>query len=65
MSADGYKQLLSNLGPDPMEESMKLVTLGSRLPSVVHWLACQIIHYGLKDELFGQVLCMWHGRNGC
>ncbi|KAL1406005.1 hypothetical protein Q8F55_007688 [Vanrija albida] len=55
-SAEGYKQLLSNLGPDPMEPSMQLVTLGTRLPSVLTWLAATIVRVVLQDPLFGDIM---------
>jgi len=56
-SADGYKQLLGNIGPDPMEPSMKLVTLGPSMPGWLLWLASTFVKYGLKDEIFGDILC--------
>jgi hypothetical protein len=31
VSADGYKTLLSHLGPDPKEKSLFLTTLGPKL----------------------------------
>jgi amidase len=55
-SADGYKQLLGNIGPDPMEPSMKLVTLGSTVPRWVLWLASTFIKYALGDTAFGDIL---------
>ncbi|WOO83522.1 Fatty acid amide hydrolase 1 [Vanrija pseudolonga] len=55
-SAEGYKQLLGNLGPDPMEPSMQLVTLGTRLPSFVTSLAATIVRLLLKDQLFGEIM---------
>jgi amidase len=60
-SSDGYKQLLAHLGPDPMEPSMSLVTLGSRIPVWLLWVASTFIKYGLKDPIFGDILC----KSGC
>ncbi|RSH93004.1 hypothetical protein EHS25_008452 [Saitozyma podzolica] len=51
-SADGYRQLLGNTGPDPMEPAMELVVLGSRLPRFVHWIATKVIKHLLQDSLF-------------
>jgi hypothetical protein len=57
-SADGYKQLLSNIGKDPMEPSMRLVTLGSSLPSWLHALAVWVIYTILKDNVFAAIFGM-------
>ena len=51
-SADGYKTLLSNLGDDPMEPSMSLVTLGPKLPRLLHRFACWVIKSILGDAIF-------------
>jgi hypothetical protein len=51
-SADGYRALLSNLGSDPMEPSMTLVTLGPKLPRLVHRFACWVIKSILGDSIF-------------
>jgi amidase len=54
-SADGYKQLLSNLGPDPMEPSLQLVTLGSKLPGLLHSLAVWVVKSILGDGVFASI----------
>lgn len=51
-SSDGYKKMLSHLDSDPMEDSLFLVTLGPRLPSLVRKLACWIVKTFLGDSLF-------------
>lgn len=59
-SADGYKQLLSNIGRDPMEPSMKLVTLGSRLPAFTRWLLVNLVRYIARDTVFASIFCeLW------
>lgn len=59
-SADGYTQLLSNLGPDPMEKSLKLVTLGPRLPRFLQWILVKLIFHVLKDFIFADILGELH-----
>ncbi|ORY29336.1 amidase signature domain-containing protein [Naematelia encephala] len=54
-AADGYKSLLRNLGPDPMEPSMRLVTLGSKTPSVLRGLLVWLIGAVLKDTVFSSI----------
>ncbi|KAK8866117.1 hypothetical protein IAR55_001268 [Kwoniella newhampshirensis] len=54
-SADGYQTLLSNIGKDPMEPSMRLVTLGSKLPRWLNRLARWAFDNLLKDYMFASV----------
>ncbi|WVW82528.1 hypothetical protein I302_104539 [Kwoniella bestiolae CBS 10118] len=54
-SAEGYKSLLSNIGPDPMESSMRLVTLGSKLPGWLHSALVWLVDNFLKDHLFASI----------
>nr|XP_019015143.1 amidase [Kwoniella pini CBS 10737]OCF53924.1 amidase [Kwoniella pini CBS 10737] len=54
-SAEGYKSLLGNIGPDPMESSMRLVTLGSKLPAWLHSLLGWVVDNLLKDHLFASI----------
>ncbi|WVQ83646.1 hypothetical protein IAT38_005788 [Cryptococcus sp. DSM 104549] len=54
-SADGYKTLLSNIGKDPMEPSMRLVTGGSKLPGWLHRLATWVIETFIGDKLYASV----------
>lgn len=56
-SSDGYRQLLSNIGRDPMEPAMKLVTLGTRLPRFARWLLLNLVRYIAKDSFFANVFC--------
>ncbi|BEI88930.1 uncharacterized protein CcaverHIS019_0202920 [Cutaneotrichosporon cavernicola] len=55
LSFDGFKQLLSNIGSDPMEPAMFLVTLGPRLPAFARWLVNNLVHYFARDPLFASV----------
>ncbi|WRT64349.1 uncharacterized protein IL334_001281 [Kwoniella shivajii] len=54
-SAEGYKSLLGNIGSDPMESSMRLVTLGSKLPRWLHWVLCWVVENLFKDHLFASI----------
>ncbi|KAL7419251.1 hypothetical protein Q5752_006088 [Cryptotrichosporon argae] len=55
-SAEGYKQLRACLGSDPMEPSMQLVTLGSRIPALVHRLLCWVARYVIRDRVGAELL---------
>ncbi|WVR06063.1 hypothetical protein IAU60_003091 [Kwoniella sp. DSM 27419] len=57
-SADGYKTLLSNIGNDPMESSMRLVTLGSKIPGWLHGLARWVVDNVLSDHLFASIFAV-------
>ncbi|ORX37379.1 putative Acetamidase [Kockovaella imperatae] len=57
-SSDGYGTLLGNLGPDPMEPSLRLVTLGSKMPWLVHQLAVQILRWVVRDTLFADIFAV-------
>jgi Asp-tRNA(Asn)/Glu-tRNA(Gln) amidotransferase A subunit family amidase len=57
LSFDGFKQLLANIGRDPMEPAMYLVTLGPRLPKFARWLVNNLVHYLAKDPVFASVFC--------
>ncbi|KIL69168.1 hypothetical protein M378DRAFT_184407 [Amanita muscaria Koide BX008] len=54
-SADGYKTLLSHLGPDPMEKALFLVSLGPSLPSFVRSFATWVIEKFVGDPIFAHV----------
>ncbi|KAG6890091.1 hypothetical protein C0995_012040 [Termitomyces sp. Mi166 len=54
-SADGYKKLLSHLGPDPKENSLWLVTSVPKLPSFVRSLASWMIEKVLGDKIFANL----------
>lgn len=56
LSFDGHKQLLSNIGHDPMEPALFLVTLGPRLPAFARWLAHNLVQYIAKDPFFAAVM---------
>jgi len=62
-SADGYKTLLSHLGPDPKENSLFLVTLGPKLPGLVRWLAAWVVETFLHDKQFAACLRASHTRS--
>jgi len=55
-SSDGYKTMLSHLGPDPKESALFLVTLGPKLPSVVRIFASWVLETFMGDELFAEAL---------
>jgi len=55
-SADGYKTLLSNLGSDPPEKSLFLVTLGPKLPKPVRATAALVAEKVMKDPIFAYCL---------
>jgi len=55
-SADGYKGLLSHLGPDPKEPAMFITTLGPRLPGWLRGLASWIFRTFVGDSIFSSVL---------
>ncbi|TDL24037.1 amidase signature enzyme [Rickenella mellea] len=55
-SADGYKKLLSHLGPDPRESSLFLVTLGPRLPSFIRNFAAWAASTIIGDKIFGNLM---------
>jgi amidase len=52
ISSDGYKTMLSHLGPDKQEECLFLVTLGPKLPSLVRKFASWAVRKFMKDDLF-------------
>ncbi|KDR65722.1 hypothetical protein GALMADRAFT_260127 [Galerina marginata CBS 339.88] len=55
-SSDGYKTMLSHLGPDPKESALFLVTLGPKLPSVVRTFAAWILESFMGDKMFADNL---------
>jgi len=55
-SSDGYKTMLSHLGPDPKEKSLFLVALGPALPSFVRSFAAWLIEKAFGDRIFAQAL---------
>ncbi|EIW72395.1 hypothetical protein TREMEDRAFT_26851 [Tremella mesenterica DSM 1558] len=62
-SAERYSQLLSNVGSDELEESMKLVVLGSKMPGWVQWAAQWFVRHILKDEIFGGAFAVSRGKS--
>ncbi|KAJ2923905.1 hypothetical protein H1R20_g13191, partial [Candolleomyces eurysporus] len=55
-SADGYKTLLSHLGPDKKEGALFLVTLGPRLPWFVRSIAGWVLESIVGDKIFASAL---------
>ncbi|KAF8817567.1 amidase [Phlegmacium glaucopus] len=55
-SADGYKTMLSHLGPDPKEDALFLVTLGPAVPSIVRTFAAWILETFWHDKLFADTV---------
>ncbi|TEB29057.1 amidase [Coprinellus micaceus] len=55
-SSDGYKTLLSHLGPDKKESSLFLSTLGPKLPAFVRSFAGWAIESVVGDKIFADTL---------
>ncbi|KAF8630529.1 hypothetical protein AX15_002855 [Amanita polypyramis BW_CC] len=51
-SSDGYKTLLSHLGPDPKEKALFLVTLGPSLPSFLLSFVTWVVDKVVGDKIF-------------
>lgn len=62
-SADGYRQLLANIGPDPKEPSLALVTAGSSVPRWLLSLATGLVKNVLGDETFAHVMATSHAKS--
>lgn len=62
-SADGYKQLLANIGPDPKEPSLALVTAGSSVPRFILKVATTIVKNLLGDDTFAHVMATSHAKS--
>ena len=48
---------MGNIGKDPMEPSLQLVTIGSRIPSALRALAVWLINNVVGDKVFGSIFC--------
>ncbi|KAF8733457.1 hypothetical protein AX14_003820 [Amanita brunnescens Koide BX004] len=59
-SSDGYKTMLSHLGPDPKEKALFLVSLGPNLPSFLRSFMAWLLEKFAGDKIFAEVL-----RNAC
>ncbi|KAF8887396.1 amidase signature domain-containing protein [Infundibulicybe gibba] len=55
-SADGYKTMLSNLGPDPKDSSLSLSTLGPRLPRIVRAVFTWVLETLLHDSIIATTM---------
>ncbi|KAF9557330.1 amidase [Agrocybe pediades] len=55
-SSDGYKTMLSHLGPDKKENALFLVTLGPKIPSVLRTFVTWIMETFLGDKLFADTM---------
>ncbi|KAF5383525.1 hypothetical protein D9615_003592 [Tricholomella constricta] len=55
-AADGYKKMLSHLGPDPKENSLWLVTAGPKLPWFIRNFAAWLLETLFSDGLFANSL---------
>lgn len=62
-SADGYRQLMANIGPDPKEPSLALVTAGSSVPRWLLSLATSLVRNVLGDETFAHVMATSHAKS--
>ncbi|KAJ4477352.1 amidase signature domain-containing protein [Lentinula aciculospora] len=56
VSADGYKRMISPLGPDPMEPSLILPVYGSRIPSLLRKFGAWFIGTILGDKSFAKFI---------
>jgi len=54
-SAEGYKSRITSIGPDPLEPSMKLVALGSKVPRWLHYLIEQGVEHIVGDKVWADV----------
>ncbi|KAH6916170.1 amidase [Coprinopsis sp. MPI-PUGE-AT-0042] len=57
-SADGYKTMLSNLGPDRKDDSLFVVTNGARVPAFVRGILSWIVESIVGDKIFANVMRM-------
>ncbi|KAF8661366.1 hypothetical protein AX16_001460 [Volvariella volvacea WC 439] len=55
-AGDGYKTMLSHLGPDPKDSSLFLATLGPRLPTLIRKLASWAVKALVGDATFGYLM---------
>jgi Asp-tRNA(Asn)/Glu-tRNA(Gln) amidotransferase A subunit family amidase len=55
-SSDGYKSLVSHLGPDPKEKSLFLVTLGPKLNGFLRAIAGWVFETLMGDKHFANAL---------
>ncbi|KAH0582754.1 hypothetical protein H2248_010669 [Termitomyces sp. 'cryptogamus'] len=55
-SADGYKKMLSHLGPDPKENSLWLVTFSPKLPSFIRSVVAWAMETVLGDNIFANIV---------
>ncbi|KAK0466783.1 amidase signature domain-containing protein [Desarmillaria tabescens] len=55
-SSDSYRNMLSNLGPDALDDTLKLVVYGSRIPYPLKALAAFIVSKILQDWRAADVL---------
>lgn len=62
-SADGYRQLLSNIGPDPKEPSLALVTAGSSVPRWLLSFATSLVKNVIGDQTFAEVMATSHAKS--
>ncbi|TFK32784.1 amidase signature domain-containing protein, partial [Crucibulum laeve] len=56
VSADGYKKMLSHLGPDPKENALFLITLGPKLNWAIRSAAAWLIERIWGDKLFADTI---------
>ncbi|KAF8903595.1 amidase signature domain-containing protein [Mucidula mucida] len=55
-SADSYKKMLSHLGPDPMDASLRLAVYGARAPRFLTALVGWVLRTFLKDPKAADVI---------
>ncbi|PPQ63300.1 hypothetical protein CVT24_006745 [Panaeolus cyanescens] len=55
-SCDGYKTMLSHLGPDPKENALFLSTLGPKIPAALRAFAVWAIETFIGDKIFSDTM---------
>ncbi|RDB20927.1 putative amidase PB8B6.03 [Hypsizygus marmoreus] len=55
-SADGYKKMLSHIGPDPTEKSLFLVSIGPRMFSFIRNFAAWTLETFFSDRIFASTV---------
>lgn len=51
-SSDGYRTMLSHIGPDPQEPALRLVSIMPKLPQFVRSFMAWLVEFALGDKFF-------------
>jgi len=57
-SSDGYRTMLSHIGPDPMEPAIRLVSITPKLPRLIRRFLAWIVEHTFGDKLFANSMRM-------